>query len=77
MALASYVLPHNILKTPTEIKIGYTITKMETFIPNPLRCPKDLGATEKNAPDLQHLRCEESRTDLMDCEQPQNCINCE
>ena len=34
----TYILNFNTPKPPTEIKIGYLITKVETYIPNPLRC---------------------------------------
>ena len=34
----TYILNINTPKPPTEIKIGYLITKVETYIPNRLRC---------------------------------------
>ena len=34
----TYILSFNTPKTPKEIKVGYTVVKVETFIPNPLRC---------------------------------------
>ena len=34
----TYILNFNTPKPPTEIKIGYLITKVETYILNPLRC---------------------------------------
>ena len=33
----TYILTFNNPKTPLEIKIGYTVVKVETYIPNP-RC---------------------------------------
>ena len=34
----TYILTFNYLKPPLEIKIGYTVVKVETYIPNPRRC---------------------------------------
>ena len=34
----AYILTFNTPKVPKELKIGYTIVKVETYIPNSLRC---------------------------------------
>ena len=34
----TYILTFNNPKPPLEIKIGYTVVKVETYIPNPSRC---------------------------------------
>ena len=34
----TYILTFNNPKPPLEIKIGYTVVKVETYIPNPRRC---------------------------------------
>ena len=36
----TYILTFNKPTTPTSIRIGYINTKIETYIPNPLRCQK-------------------------------------
>ena len=48
----------NILKTPTKRKIGYTITKVETYIQthSDVTTAKDLGTTEKNALNFQYVK---------------------
>ena len=35
---STYILSFNTLKIPSKIKIEYTVTKVEIYIPNPLRC---------------------------------------
>ena len=36
----TYILTFNKPTTPTSIRVGYINTKIETYIPNPLRCQK-------------------------------------
>ena len=36
----TYILTFNKPTTPTSIRIGYINTKIEIYIPNPLRCQK-------------------------------------
>ena len=71
-------LNFNTPKPPTEIKIGYLITKVETYIPNPLRC--------HNCQKFGHLQEKCTRPPIckncgetgnhIDCQQPPKCANC-
>ena len=73
----TYVLNFNIPKPPTEIKIGYLITEVETYIPNPLRC--------HNCQKFRHQKKKCTRPPIckncgetgnhIDCQQPPKCAN--
>ena len=68
----TYILNFNTPKPPTEIKIGYLITKVETYIPNPLRChncQKFGHYKEKCTRPPICKNCEETGNHI-DCQQP-------
>ena len=75
----TYILNFNTPKPPTEIKIGYLITKVETYIPNPLRChncQKFGHHKEKCTRPPICKNCGETGNHI-DCQQPPKCTNCE
>ena len=58
--------------------MGYSITKVETYIPNPLRCyncQKFRYHKEKCTRSLACKNCGEIEN-YVDCQQPQKCVNC-
>ena len=75
----TYILTFNKPTTPTSIRIGYINTKIETYIPNPLRCqkcqkyghPKD----KCTRPSIC-AKCGNSNHTELECKNPFNCINC-
>ena len=75
----TYILTFNKPTTPTSIRIGYINTKIETYIPNPLRCqkcqkyghPKD----KCTRPSIC-AKCRNSNHTELECKNPFNCINC-
>ena len=74
----TYILNFNAPKPPTEIKIGYLITKVETYIPNPLRChncQKFGHHKEKCTRPPICKNCRETRNHI-DYQQPPKCANC-
>ena len=74
----TYILNFNTPKPPTIIKIGYLITKVETYIPNPLRChncQKFGHHKEKCTRPSMCKNCGETGNHL-DCQQPPKCANC-
>ena len=74
----TYILNINTPKPPTEIKIGYLITKVETYIPNPLRChncQKFGHHKEKCTRPPICKNCGETGNHI-DCQQPPKCANC-
>ena len=66
----TYILTFNKPTIPTSIRIGYINTKIETYIPNPLRCqhPKD-----KCTRPWICAKCGNSNHTELECK---NCINC-
>ena len=73
----TYILKFNTPKPPTEIKIGYLITKVETYIPNPLRChdcQKFGPHKEKCTRPPICKNCRETGNHI-DCQQPPKCAN--
>ena len=74
----TYILNFNNPKQPTEIKIGYLITKVETYIPNPLRChycQKFGHQKEKCTRPPTCKNCGETGHHI-DCQKPPKCANC-
>ena len=74
----TYILNFNTPKPPTEVKIGYLITKVETYIPNPLRChncQKFGHHKEKCTRSPIYKNCGETGNHI-DCQQPPKCENC-
>ena len=79
IATNTYILTFNKPTTPTSIRIGYINTKIETYIPNPLRCqkcqkyghPKDKFARPSIC-----AKCGNSNHSELECKNPFNCINC-
>ena len=73
----TYILNFNTPKQPTKIKIGYLITKVETYIPNPLRwynCQKFGHHKEKCARPPKRKNCGEIGNHR-DCQQSPKCAN--
>ena len=73
----TYILNFNTPKPPTEIKIGCLITKVETYIPNPLRChncQKFGHHKEKCTRPPICKNCGETGNHI-DCQQPPKCAN--
>ena len=74
----TYIPTFNKPTTPTSIRIGYINTKIETYIPNPLRCqicqkyghPKD----KCTRPPIC-AKCGNSNHIELKCQNPFNCIN--
>ena len=74
----TYILNFNTPKPPTEIKIGYLITKVETYIPNLLRChnyQKFRDHKEKITRPPTCKNCGETGN-YIDCQQLPKCANC-
>ena len=72
------ILNLNTPKLPTEIKIGYLITKVQTYIPNPLRChncQKFGHHKEKCTRPLIRMNCRQTGNHI-DSQQPLKCANC-
>ena len=74
----TYILNFNTPKPPTEIKIGYLITKVETYIPNPLRCHncQKFGHHKEKCtrpPTCKNCRKTENQ---IDCQQLPKCAKC-
>ena len=75
----TYILTFNQPTTPTSIRIGYINTKIETYIPNPLRCQK---CQKSGHPEDKCTRpsicakCGNSNYTELECKNPFNCINC-
>ena len=73
----TYILNFNTPKPHTGIKIGY-LTKVEIYIPNPLRChncQKFGHHKEKCTRPTTCRTCKETEN-LIDCQQPPKCANC-
>ena len=59
--------------TPTSIRIGYINTKIETYLPNPIRCQKYGHPKDKcTRPSI----CGKSNHTELECKNPFNYINC-
>ena len=74
----TYILNFNSPKPPTEIKIGYLITKIDTYVPNPLRChsfQKFGHHKEKCTRPPTCKNCGETGN-YIDCQQPPIWENC-
>ena len=72
----TYVLTFNKPTTPTSIRIGYINTKIETYIPNPLKCQKYEHPKDKCTRLPIYAKYENSNHTELQCENPFNCINC-
>ena len=59
--------------TPTSIRIGYINTKIETYIPTPLRCQKYGHPQDKCT---WPLICGKSNHTELECQNPFKCIDC-
>ena len=73
----TYILNFNTPKPPIEIKIGYLITKVETYIPNSLRChncQKFGHHKEKGTRPPICKNCGETGNHI-DCQWPPKCAN--
>ena len=76
--LNTYILNFNIPKLLTEIRIGYLITKVETYIPNPLRCHNCQKFGHHKEKCTRPPTCKNCRKtgNYIDCQQPPKCANC-
>ena len=75
----TYILNFSTPKPPTEISIGYMKIKVETYIPNPLRCFKcqTFGHHQDRCTRPPVCgRCGENNIRHMDCQKEAFCINC-
>ena len=77
----TYILTFNSPTIPKELKIGYNISKVELFIPNPLRCYKcqKFGHHEDQCRNLSVCgRCGEKNPNhnINTCEKTHHCANC-
>ena len=72
----TYILTFNKSTTPTSIRIGYINAKIETYIPNPLRCQKYGHPKDKcTRPPICAKWGNPNHTEL-ECKNPFNWINC-
>ena len=72
----TYILTFNKPTTLTSIKIGYINTKIETYIPNPLRCQKCGHPKDKYTRPPICAKCGNSNHTELECKNPFNCIKC-
>ena len=77
----TYILTFNNPKTPLEIKIGYTVVKVETYIPNPRRCHncQKYGHLKQHCTRKQVcVKCGEQEPNHIEesCKKSLNCNNC-
>ena len=77
----TYVMTFNISKIPTKIRVGYTMERVEQFVPNPLRCYK--CQKYRHHEDAFRGRevcekCDQKDPDhhMNECEFPNKCANC-
>ena len=68
-------------KIPGKIKVGYTMVRVEQYIPNPLRCYKwqKYGHHEDNCRGREVCgKCGQQNPDyhINDCQFPCKCANC-
>ena len=71
-----YILRFNKPTSSTSIRIGYINAKIETYIPNPLRCQKYGYPKDKcTRPPICAKWGNSNHTEL-ECKNPFNCINC-
>ena len=68
-----YILTFNKPTTPTSIRIGYINTKIETYIPNPLRCQKYGHPKDKCTRSPICAKCGNSNHTELECKNPFNC----
>ena len=71
----------NTLKIPEKIKVGYTMERVEQYIPNPLQCYKcqKYGHHEDNCRGCEVCgKCGQQNPDhhINDCQFPCKCANC-
>ena len=75
----TYILTFNKPTTPTSISISYINTKIETYIPNPLRCQKcqkyEHPKDKCTRPSI-YAKCGNSNHTEVEYKNPFNCINC-
>ena len=71
----AYILTFNKHTTPNSIKIGYINAKIETYIPNPLRCQKYGYHRDKRTRSPICAKCGKSNHSELECHSPFNCIN--
>ena len=73
----TYILTFNKPTTPTSIRIGYINTKIETYIPNPLRCQKcQKYGHPKDKCTRPSICAKCGNSNHIECKNPFNCINC-
>ena len=72
----TYILTFNKPTTSTSIRLGYINTKIETYIPNPLRCQKCGHPEDKYTRPPICAKCGNSNHTELECKNPFNFINC-
>ena len=77
----TYIMTFNKPKTPTELKIGYQVVKVDVYIPNPLRCYKcqKFGHHESRCTRQAICkRCGENDPvhEEKTCDKDLHCVNC-
>ena len=75
----AYILTYNMPKIPKELKIGYTIIKVEAYVPNLLRCYNCLKfgpGNDRCTKTPVCVRCSKSDANHTHCEQDPHCKNC-
>ena len=77
----TYILTFNKPQIPKEIKVGYSVIKVNPYIPNPLRCyncQKFGHHEQKCTRQAVCRRCAESGSDHVEhsCNRPPKCANC-
>ena len=76
----TYIMHFNIPKIPEKIKVGYTMERVEQYIPNPLRCYncQKYGHHEDNCRGCEvGWKCGQQNPDhhINDCQFPCKCAN--
>ena len=77
-----YIMSFITSKTPEKLKVGYTMERVEQYIPNPLRCSKcqKYGRHDDNCRGQEVCggKCSQQNPDhhINDCQFPYICPNC-
>ena len=76
----TYILTFGVPELPSSLKLGYLRVKVDTFIPNPLRCfqCQKFGHGQLSCRgSITCFRCGESGHNGRDCEEGPKCRNCQ
>jgi hypothetical protein len=75
----TYILDFDTPNPPEKIKIGYYCLKVETYIPNPLRCyncQKFGHSSDRCKNEKVCFRCGSENCSAGDCREEPKCVNC-